>query len=430
MAGRGGNPYEGKGYIGMARRVHDPLEVALIRANEKQYGVKEAPPLPPRQERRHASTYSRHAATDRPMATAPAPSPPPPPKEPTPPPTPLPPPPPPPKPALASNILAELLAESPAPPPPAESAEVSELKAMLNSKSTPRRYDYGDGLVDYTTAFKAYTKQSPRDWRTKPAQKPPIPDRGDMRTDFNVDKVRVRPTMSRFGEIIDVSYMMAVPPQPWDDAPPRLSQESVDKYNERTHGHGIKPQGLQKFDTEHPPDYTRETASRKVVHAGVPGYMGHCPESALGKAVIQPRDNGAHLRDRHKDRWALDQSGYPLKFPPPGYSGHLPGTVNSGEAYGTSRFVPPTKQTRSARVMSGEASTSSAAMWKGTGPSGLMMDHVNGPEKETIEEIAARHAKTRESLHRFKDTVTSAKPEFKGARSAWNYREEKADTPM
>ena len=34
------------------------------------------------------------------------------------------------------------------------------------------------------------------------------------------------------------------------------------------------------------------------MHAGVPGYMGHCPESALGKAVIQPRDNGAHLRDR------------------------------------------------------------------------------------------------------------------------------------
>lgn len=96
---------------------------------------------------------------------------------------------------------------------------------------------------------------------------------------------------------------------------------------------------------------------------------------------------------------ALDRSHYPKKMPPPGYSGHLPQTKTSIYAYGTSRWAPAEPVDRSPRVMSGDKYPPTTG-WP-TCSAGLMFDSTDGPNKLSIEEISARHAKTVASLGNF-----------------------------
>ena len=216
--------------------------------------------------------------------------------------------------------------------------------------------------VDYTTACKehqhlkalhlAALKAEEGGWGLSPKAQASTSrvDRGDMRH----TQVHTRTVVSRFGEMMEESFALPVPPQPWETEAPQLSQDSVRRHKELTSGRdydGPPPfwRGSARFESA-PSFRSRIATSKQVVAPGVPGYMGHIPHSAMGRGNHSPREEH-FVKAPYK---ALDQTSYPKKMPPPGYAGHVHGTKSSVEAYGTSRWAPKEPQNRSPRVMVGD----------------------------------------------------------------------------
>lgn len=247
----------------------------------------------------------------------------------------------------------------------------------------------GEVVVDYTTAWKNYAKNSPRQFQPV-SNSVWSPDRGDLR----VSTTYQRSVVNRFGEVIEESYNLPVPPQSYKDNAPQLTQQDVDRYVQKTGGSLSGATNQAIFDPTKVPDLSREQPVKHVVAAGVPGYMGHIPHAAAGRKSLEPHD-GHFAKSPYK---ALEESRdkFPKKMPPPGYMGHLHGTVESPDAYGTSRYAPKAAPSRSPRQMSGDFYPPTSG-WPVTSGGPLF----DPDSKETLAQIRERNDKTIATLGQF-----------------------------
>ena len=228
------------------------------------------------------------------------------------------------QPAAASAALAAVFSAPPAPAPvPVVDPEVHELKEMFNSPARPpparperRIPGKTHPPVDYTTAIKAHEQMSAQraairaiaDGETSAdkiaAANGAWMDRGNMQP----ARTHTRTVVSRFGEMMEESYALPVPPQPWEQQPPQLSQDSVNKHFELTGGSRSGATNTQKFDST-PSFRSRTAASKQVAAPGVPGYMGHIPHAAMGRGNHSPREvSDDPTPNAHYD---------PKSYPPP-----------------------------------------------------------------------------------------------------------------
>lgn len=123
----------------------------------------------------------------------------------------------------------------------------------------------------------------------------------------------LRPTVSRFGGMIEQGHSAAIPMQSWETGRPPLW--------------GSTP--AHNFETRHAPAHA-------VVAPGVPGYTGHRPH---GRAP-PPNVFGVNAAPpTHDSTYAASSTDkQPFIMPVVGYSGHLRATHESHASFGTSHW--------------------------------------------------------------------------------------------
>ena len=123
-----------------------------------------------------------------------------------------------------------------------------------------------------------------------------------------VESTHLRPTVSRFGGMIQEGNAVAIPNQTWDQNAPLWGSP-------------------HDFATRHRP-------SLEVYGAGVPGYTGYKPH---GSSPVQA---GGLMKPHSPTYAAHDPSLQPQAMPVVGYSGHVRSTKDSNASFGTSHWKP------------------------------------------------------------------------------------------
>lgn len=382
------NPYVKAGYIGSGRQVYDQYE-SLVRGSPRSVRgdskitrspgstagldrrLKSPQTSPKREKAKSASPSKPSASPPKPSTSSPKPS--------TPPPKPSASPP---KPSASPPKAAS---NSPPPPPPPADPELHELKELFAAPAKPDPPREPPGAAHaaevaellplhpgYSAAFKEHLTFSPRTW--KPVSKP----KDAIAPPTRPQPVQhTRAVVSKYGGMIAKGSTLYIVPQPWEDASPRLSEQSVtafkakpnfskagavvtdDQGANRKDGYAGRSGSTNMTLCEAEPSFrARSQPVGTVVQPGVPGYTGHVPHGVGTEAhVVKGRENHtpqvANFETTLTQHRALDHSrpNMPKKgMPPPGYQGHIHMTKNSHEAFGTSRWQPAVPVSHEPRV--------------------------------------------------------------------------------
>ena len=149
------------------------------------------------------------------------------------------------------------------------------------------------------------------------------PYRNEGLSSATTERTYLRTVISRFGGIIKVGTSVQIPPQTWEDPKPGVVQ-------------------ALSFRKRVPPEF-------EIVTAGVPGYAGHLPNGSVPHPDYTSMRGANSNHSKRHDRWAYDRSLQPTRMPIVGFSGHMRGTKESLECYGTSHWRPRPPSTKAAQ---------------------------------------------------------------------------------